>query len=99
MKKAFSFYIKVFSNLRIKDLCRKLNGRLSKTNTVGIRATTAVQSNSKGKGKGKGKKKRERTKTVDDETEDEHHESLVEIAESGLSPAEEDDEDVEASAS
>jgi hypothetical protein len=36
IQEGMEFIIKVYSNLRLKDLCRKYNSRLSKTKTVGI---------------------------------------------------------------
>lgn len=39
---AFAYYIKVFSNLRLRDLCQKYNSKLDKTTTVGLRQSLAT---------------------------------------------------------
>ena len=82
VQEALEFYIKVFSNLRLKDLCRKYNSRLSKTNTVGIRQSLAVNR----KSKKIEVKKRKREEVPDDEelTEEELHLAMESIAERGL---------------
>ena len=52
IQEAFCFYVKVYSNLRIKDnLCRKYNSRLHKTTTVGLRQSLASK-------RGTGRKKK-----------------------------------------
>jgi hypothetical protein len=82
VQEAMDFYVKVFSNLRLKDLCRKYNSRLSKTNTVGIRQSLAANRKSK-----KIKvKTREREPEPDEEesTEQELHLELESIADRGL---------------
>jgi hypothetical protein len=87
---AFCFYVKVYSNLRLKDLCRKFNSRLHKTTTVGLRQSLASK---RGKGKGRKAKKRTRSKQPKEPepTEEELHDSLVEIAETGITVEEDID--------
>jgi hypothetical protein len=87
---AFCFYVKVYSNLRLKDLCRKFNSRLHKTTTVGLRQLLASK---RGKGKGRKAKKRTRSKQPEEPepTEEELHDSLVEIAETGITVEEDID--------
>lgn len=82
VQEAMDFYVKVFSNLRLKDLCRKYNSRLSKTNTVGIRQSLAANR----KSKKIEVKAREREPEPDEEesTEQELHLELESIADRGL---------------
>jgi hypothetical protein len=90
---AFCFYVKVYSNLRIKDLCRKFNSRLHKTTTVGLRQSLASK-----RGKGRKAKKRKRNKTPEEPepTENELHDSLIEIAETGIGSIDDEiEEDVD----
>jgi hypothetical protein len=75
----------VYSNLRLKDLCRKYNSRLSKTKTVGIWQSLAV--NRKGKKREVKRRKRETEPEEEEEeelTEEELHLALENIAERGL---------------
>ena len=84
---ALEFYVKVYSNLRLKDFCRKYNSQLSKTNTVGIRQSLAVNSK-----RNNNIKTRKRSPLPKDEVLDEEqlHLELQTIAERGL----DDDSDI-----
>jgi hypothetical protein len=42
---AFKYYVKVFANLRLKDLCRTYNSELHKINTANLRAGLATKGN------------------------------------------------------
>jgi hypothetical protein len=99
IRDAFAFYVKVYSNLRLKDLCRKYNSRLHKTTTVGLRQSLACKRGSEKK-RGKGKataKKRKRRKQPEPviESEEDLHSALVEIAEEGVGAADDEREDVD----
>ena len=78
----FEFYIKVFSNLRLKDLCGKYNSPLSKTNTVGIRQSLAA--NRKRNMRTVKSRKREQQPDEEEPTKEEIHLDLLNIAERGL---------------
>jgi hypothetical protein len=81
MQEGMELIIKVYSNLRLKDLCRKYNSRLAKTNTVGIRQSLAADR----KGKKREVKRRKREAEPEEElTEEELHLVLENIAERGL---------------
>ena len=95
IKDAFSFYVKVYSNLRLKDLCRKYNSLLHKTTTVGLRQSLATRGG-KTKRKCNAKpKKRARKKQQEEppETEEEIHNALEEIAAAGISSADDEREE------
>eukprot|EP00956_Cyclotella_meneghiniana_P015438 scaffold23672_cov83-Cyclotella_meneghiniana.AAC.2 len=80
---AFRFYLKVFGNMRLKDLVRNYNSRLSKTTTVGLRQRLAT------KGPKKNVNKRPREEEKDEEPTDEQvHNELMEEAENGLADSE-----------
>jgi hypothetical protein len=82
IQEGMEFIIKVYLNLRLKDLCRKYNSRLSRTNTVGIRQSLAV--NRKGNTR-EGKEHKRETELEEEElTEEELHLALENIAERGL---------------
>ena len=90
MKKAFQYYVKVFANLRIKDLCRKFNSQLHKTTTANFRSSIATKAETK-----KDKIKR-RAKIEEDElemTDGEEHDKLLDIAESRLLDDFDDDDE------
>lgn len=92
IRTAFGYYVKVFANLRIKDLCRKYNSLLRKTTTAALRPSLATKSATKRKSKQI--KKRERTLQKEaEQRDDEVHEEMLSIAETGLSLAEKDDEE------
>jgi hypothetical protein len=90
IQETMEFYIKVFSNLRLKDLCRKYNSRLSKTNTVGIRQSLAANR----KPTRVKQRKRDAMDEGDEDIDipaDELHLELEQIAERGL----DDDVDID----
>eukprot|EP00956_Cyclotella_meneghiniana_P036886 scaffold131835_cov89-Cyclotella_meneghiniana.AAC.1 len=69
--------------MRLKDLVRNYNSRLSKTTTVGLRQRLAT------KGPNKSVKKRPREEEKDEEPTDEQvHNELMEEAENGLPDSE-----------
>jgi hypothetical protein len=89
---AFRYYVKVFGNLRAKDLSRKLNAQLHKSTTAALRPSLATKGEKKKKKKKK-KSKRSKAKsksTVEkrpadksddvDETEEEINNALIDIA-------------------
>ncbi len=87
---AFRFYVKVFSNLRVKDLCRKYNAQLSKTTTVGLRQTLATKKSNK-KSKQIAKRKRSTTSAVVTITPEDVHNQLADIADDGITTAAQDE--------
>lgn len=91
IQEAFCFYVKVYSNLRIKDLCRKYNSRLHKTTTVGLRQSLASKRGT-GRKKKNTIKKHPRTKQPEEPelTNEEIHDALIEIAETGTVTVEDD---------
>ena len=79
------YYVKVFGNLRAKDLARKYNARLSKTTTVGLRQRLAT----KGPTKKPNKRQRQSDEDVEPEPTDEQtHDALMVETEIGISPTE-----------
>jgi hypothetical protein len=83
IQEGLEFFVTVFSNLRLKDLCRKYNSRLSKTNTVGIRQSLAA--NRKVKKRDIKRRKKEHEPEAEEEIpEEELHFELESIAERGL---------------
>ena len=86
---AFAFYVKVYSNLRLKDLCRKYNSQLHKTNTVGLRQQLAHGGTLRTKSK-KGRKRKKPEQLV--ESEAEIHSAMEEIAEAGVSTGDDESE-------
>ena len=82
---AFRYYIKVFSNLRLRDLCRKYNSQLDKTTTVGLRQSLATLKPTAGSVKKRSRKKLKSTTANDEHDSDEGiHNALVDIAESDV---------------
>jgi len=90
---SMAYYIKVFGNVRAKDLCYRLNSNILKGATVGVRQTLAA---TKGKGtkkkkKGKGKKQQQKTKKRRKKTQQEEEEE-EEAAEEVDDTSEEEEE-------
>lgn len=84
---AFKYYIKVFGNLRVKDLSRKfnVNAQLHKSTTAGLRPSLATKGTkkskrSKAKSKSKVKKKPKAKAKEADISEEELHNELLDIA-------------------
>ena len=82
---AFKYYIKVFGNLRVKDLARKLNAKLHKSTTAALRPSLATKGESKTKrNKAKSKSKVTKPTRVEEEevelSEEEMHMALIDIA-------------------
>ena len=78
--KSMAYYVKVFGNVRAKDLCYRLNSNILKGATVGVRQTLAAtkgkgtKKKKKGTGKQqqtKGRKKKKKKKTQQEEEEEE----------------------------
>ena len=80
---AFRYYVKVFGNLRLKDLCRKYNSQLSKSTTVGLRQRLATKGP-----KGRVSKREKSAEKEDEQSAEELHESMMEVADNGASTAE-----------
>jgi hypothetical protein len=78
---AFGFYLNVYSNLRLKDLCRKFNSQLHKSTTVGLRQSLA---GNRGNGDRVNRRQRGELAQEPEPTEEEVHDMLVEIAENGV---------------
>jgi hypothetical protein len=83
IQEGLEFFVTVFSNLRLKDLCRKYNSRLSKTNTVGIRQSLAAN-RKVGKRDIKRREKEREPEAEEEIPEEELHFELESIAERGL---------------
>lgn len=85
IQSAFKYYIKVFGNLRVKDLSRKLNAQLHKSTTAALRpslATKGTKKSKRSKAKSKSKvKKKPKAKVKEAEiSEEELHNELLDIA-------------------
>ncbi|KAL3784653.1 hypothetical protein ACHAWO_013451 [Cyclotella atomus] len=80
---AFKYYVKVFANLRLKDLCRTYNSELHKINTANLRAGLATKGNTTTKTKKiKHKSRSKSSETV--ATEEEIHNDMLEISDGGI---------------
>lgn len=94
---AFRYYVKVFGNLRAKDLSRKLNAQLHKSTTAALRPSLATKGEKKKSKRSKAKskstvEKRPADKSDDvDETEEEINNALIDIASESVD-GESDDE-------
>jgi len=84
---AFKFYVKVFGNLRAKDLSRKLNAQLHKSTTAALRPSLATKGEKKkskrsiAKSKSTVKKRSADHKSDNnDETEEQLNTALIDIA-------------------
>jgi hypothetical protein len=96
IRQGFQYYVKVFANLRIQDLCRKYNSQLHKTTTGTFRSTIATKPDSKKSSSKKSKlprREKEEESGQDKLTDDQLHDTLIEIAEAGV--IDEDDEEEE----
>ena len=79
---SFKYYVKVFANLRLKDLCRKYNSELHKTTTANFRSGLATKGNKAKKGKSN-RKNNALDKDVEPSAEELHNE-MIAIVEDGL---------------
>lgn len=79
---SFKYYVKVFANLRLKDLCRKYNSELHKTTTANFRSGLATKGNTAKKGKSN-RKNNALDKDVEPSAEELHNE-MIAIVEDGL---------------
>jgi hypothetical protein len=79
---AFRYYVKVFGNLRVKDLCRKFNAQLHKSTTAALRPSLATNGSKRKKSKRKSKIKRrpKEAEEVEDESDETIHNDLIDIA-------------------
>lgn len=83
------YYVKVFANLRIQDLCRKYNSQLHKTTTGTFRSSIATKPGKKSKMKRW--KKSEQEEREEQLTDNELHDHLMDIALAAV--VDEDDEE------
>ena len=80
---AFHYYLRVYSNLRLKNLCYKYNGMLQKTTVVGLCQSLA--------GRMKGKQRSKKQSNTDEQSDDldnplseqQTHKAMLKNAENG----------------
>jgi hypothetical protein len=85
---AFKYYTKVFGNMRVKDLSRKLNSQLHKSTTAALRPSLATKGDNSKRKRAKSKSKvtrRPKDSTNQEEQSDmQIHNDLVDIASAGI---------------
>lgn len=89
IRRGLEYYVKVFANLRIQELCRKYNSQLHKTTTGTFRSSIATKFGKKSKLE---RRKRTAQEELEEElTEDQLHDHLMNIAVTAV--VDEDDEE------